>query len=255
MRNTLFKGVVLFLILVFTAPAADAGDREIHIITPQWEHQTNPDGSGLFFEIIREVYQPEGIEMKWQFAPWKRSQTMVSSAKSDAMLCVWQKHAEEEGQLIPRYPMYVEHTAVVYKRDSIPAWDGIHSLDYKRAVWLRGYDYHTFDQLKSVQFGGWHEVDTHENAWRQLNLDRFDVYIDALIDIDIFIKDHQVDMSLYRKRVLWDERAYISFSDTPRSRELIRIFDRRIKELFHSGDLERIYRNWDQPFFRHYWEE
>lgn len=228
---------------------------KIEIITPQWEGQTNEDGTGLFFEIIRRVYDPMGIKVVYRFAPWKRCQTTVTSKDADAMLCVWQIDAQRENQIIPHYPMYVEVTAVIFKRVSIPSWQGIHSMDLKRAVWLRGYDYHTYEPLRNIRFSKWHEVDSYENAWRQLNLDRFDVYLEALIDLEQYIKQNAIDTGLYSKEILGSEKAYISFSNSETSRELIRIFDGQILGLFRSGELEKIYQKWDQPFYPEYWED
>lgn len=243
---------------VMAGPAGTAGagpvDR-IRIITPMWEGQTNPDGTGLFFEIIRRVFAPEGIQMAYEFAPWKRAQILVKTGKKDAMLCVWAHHARQEGQLIPRYPMYIEHTAAVYKKASIPKWGGIQSLDQRRLVWLRGYDYHREKQMEPVRPSGYQEVDSHEEAWLQLNLDRFDVYMDALIDIDGYIRTHGIDMAMYGKQILWSEKAYPAFSDSDRSRDLIRIFDRQIRILLDTGELKKIYEQWKQPFDDRYWQE
>ncbi len=227
---------------------------KIQIITPQWEGQTNEDGTGLFFEIVQKVYKPMGIKVVYGFATWKRSLAEVTSGNFDAMLCVWQIDAQRANQLVPKYPIYVEVTAAIFKRVSIPHWQGIHTLDLKRAVWLRGYDYHTYEPLRNVRFSRWHEVDSYEDAWHQLNLDRFDVYIDSLIDLEQYIKQHSIDMKLYRIETLGSDKAYISFSDSDNSRELIQIFDGQIQKFFRSGELEKIYQKWDQPFYPEYWE-
>lgn len=246
--------VLMSLGVMWGGMPAGAADK-LHVITPEWAGQTNTDGSGLFFEIVRQVFEPAGVTVSWEFAPWKRCQKTVTGGKADAMLCVWQEHAAEEAQRIPKYPMYVEHTALIYKQASIPAWQGIATLDNRRAVWLRGYDYHTQKKFQSVQLAHWHEVDSHEDAWHQLNLDRFDVYIDALIDIDRYIREKKVDMSLYHKQVLWAEKAYVAFTNSDRSTSLIKTWDDRIQQLFKSGVLENIYRKWGQPFYSQYWEE
>ena len=228
---------------------------KIHIITPQWKSQTNMDGSGLFFDIIKAVYSPEGITMDFRFAPWKRCQATVNTGSADAMLCVWKSHASAQNQLTPRYPIYVEQTAAVIKKASQITWWGMHAMDYKRAVWLRGYNYHTDPHMEGVQLSLWHEVDSWEDAWRQLNLDRFDVYIDALIDLNNYIREKNIDENLYRIEILWREKAYVAFSNSERSKALIKIFDRQIMKLVESGDLARIYKKWDQPFSKENWQD
>ncbi|HCY84029.1 MAG TPA: hypothetical protein DHV36_02725 [Desulfobacteraceae bacterium] len=233
----------------------DASDlHTIHIITPEWEAQTNRDGSGLFFEIVQAVYAPSGIHIKPTFAPWKRCQATVDAKKADAMLCVWKTHAAEHGQLIPDYPMFIERTAVVFKRASLLDWHGVNAMDYKRAVWLRGYNYHTDPHLASVQLVQWHEVDSHEEAWQQLNLDRFDFYIDALIDLDTYIQENNIDMGLYRKVVLWSQKSYVAFADTPKSRRLIDIYNRELPKLIKNGTLEMILEEYGQTFHADEWQ-
>ncbi len=250
----LYLFIPLLVLPTFVMAAPPSKIKEIHIITPQWEGQTNKDGTGLFFDIARAVYGPSGISLKFGFSPWKRCQAMVTSGGADAMFCVWQTQARQEKQLIPQYPIYVERTVAVFKKASFISWQGIHSLDYKRAVWLRGYNYHLHNKFQGIQLASWHEVDSHKNAWRQLNLDRFDVYIDALIDINQYMKTNQVDTALYQKQVLWSDKSYVAFSDTEKSRELIRIYDKQIMVLFESGELARIYKKWDQPFYPGYWQ-
>ncbi|MCG8634224.1 MAG: transporter substrate-binding domain-containing protein [Desulfobacterales bacterium] len=244
----------LFLCGAVTVATAESPvPATIKIITPEWEGQANRDGTGLFFDIVRAVYGPAHVSMEARFAPWKRCQVSVTSAKADAMMCVWKARAAELNQLTPRYPLFVEQTAVVFKKASMFFWQGIHTMDYRRAVWLRGYDYHRDEQMASVQLARWYEVDSHEEAWQQLSMDRFDFYIDALIDLDAYIRSNDLDEGLYQKEILWRTRSFMAFSDTEKSRTLIEIFDREIQKLVKNGELARIYSKWDQPFFVEYW--
>ncbi|MDD9303172.1 MAG: transporter substrate-binding domain-containing protein [Desulfobacter sp.] len=203
---------------------ADQSLKTVSIITPEWKDQTNRDGTGLFFDIVRAVYQPAHIKMVFRFAPWKRCQATVNVNKADAMLCVWKSHALSQNQLTPRFPLYVEDTAVVFKKGSLFSWQGIHTLDYHRVAWLRGYNYHTVKAMSGIQLDLWEEVDSHEDAWQLLNHDRVDFYMDAGIDIDLYIRDENMDMGLYEKQRLWSQKAYVAFANTPRSARLAALF-------------------------------
>ncbi|QTA92101.1 substrate-binding periplasmic protein [Desulfonema magnum] len=251
------SGLTLFLTLFLAVSAFGEkanNIKTIHIATPPWEGQTNKDGTGLFFEIVRNVYEPVGIEMTYEFVPWKRAQKMINSNEADGMLCVWQKHAQEQKQLIPNYPMFVEYTAVVFKKEKIKEWKGLETIKGKKAVWLRGYDYHTMPRLKDIKLK-WNETDIYEEAWAVLDRDRADVYIDALIDIDKYIRHNHVDMSPYKLEILWGENAYVAFGKTQRSKSLIEIYDKRITELFNSGELKKIYDKWGVRFSPDPWKE
>jgi len=54
---------------------------------------------------------------------------LVSSAKADAMLCVWEEHAKAAKQIIPHYPMFIEYTAAIYKKGRFKKWEGIKGLN------------------------------------------------------------------------------------------------------------------------------
>ena len=246
----IFLGQILALTLVVATGAESASKirGNLRIITPRWEGQTNADGSGLFFDILRAVYTPEDIGLTWTFAPWKRCQAMVRAGNEDAMLCVWKAHARENHQITTKVPLFVEETCAVIKKASGIAWKGNHSLDYRRAVWLRGYDYHKSPWMSGIQLAAWHEVDSHEEAWHQLNLDRFDAYIDARIDIDLYMKSDPDNAGLYRVYPLWKQKSYVAFSDTKRSRVLIRIYNARMAALIASGELARIHAKWGRAF-------
>ncbi len=247
----------LFCLILFLGNAASQDIShidEIKIATPKWEAQTNEDGTGLFFEIVKRVYEPLGIKMTYTFVPWKRAQALVNHQDNDAMLCVWEEHAVQENQILPRYPLFVEFTAVIFKKGKFPSWKGIQSLNGKSAVWLRGYDYHLFKPFESIKLNKYHEVDSYDKAWLQLNLGRYDVYIDALIDLDIYIKKSKIDVSAYNKEILWGEKAYVAFSQSEKSKGLVQLYDERIQILFKTGDLEKIYKKWGVKFHPEYWK-
>lgn len=225
----------------------------IHVVTPEWEGQTNKDKTGLFFEIIQNIYEPEGISIKITFVPWKRAQKMVANKKADAMLCVWKEEAEKFGYLLPVYPMYVEYTAVVFKNRTIKDWNGVKSLNGKSAVWLLGYNYDTFNFFKEITFNCKKEVSTYEKAWFLLSKNRYDVYIEALIDINKYIKKNQVDMTGFKTEILWGEKAYIAFAPAAESARFIKVYDRNIIKLFKSGKLKKIHQKWGAVFTPDVW--
>lgn len=222
---------------------------EIHIVTPEWEGQTNKDGSGLFFELVRKVYEPSCIKMTYEIVPWKRAEKMINGEKADAMLSA----RKRKGRLTTKYPMFVEHTAALFRKDNIKEWKGTDTLDGKRAVWMRGYDFHTDEKLKHLKLE-WGEVDTHEQAWKLIKIGRYVFYIDVLIDMELYIRKNRVDMSPYQTEILWSDNSYMSFAKTEKSEKLIRIYDKKITELFKSGELEKMFKKWNTRFSPEAWE-
>ncbi len=247
----ILASILLFTNSVFSQPGKIT---EIRISTPSWEKQTNKDGTGLFFDIIRGVYEPVGIKMEYKIVPWKRALKEIRFKEADAMLGVLLDDAREQNQIIPKYPMITEYTTVVFKKEKIGKWEGVKTLKGRRAIWLRGYNYHTSPQLKDLDLT-WNEIDTYIGAWNVLAKDRTDIYIDALHDIEQYIKLNNIDMNIYRKEVLWGENAYIGFSRTEKSEKLVKIYDKRIIELFRTNKLKQIHEKWDAKYLPGPWTE
>ncbi len=217
----------------------------IHIVTPAWENQTHKDGTGLFFEIIRKVYEPVGIKMEFEIAPWKRAKMMIDSKNADARLVVFQTRKD---QLVPRYPVYVDYTALVCRKDSISTWEGIKSLEGHSVIWMRGYDNHKLPILQDMKYE-WFEVNSYEQAWKMLEAGRVDCYMEAFIDLKPYVEQHDVDLSAYYvSEDVYSANAYLEFAKTDRSKELIMIYDDRMPKLLASGELQQLFEKWDVRF-------
>ena len=253
-KAKIFFTIILILSVLILSSVVVFGEEskkitEIHIVTPDWQDQTNKDGSGLFFELIRKIYEPCGLKMTYEIMPWKRAEDMINKKHADAMLCA----RNRKGRLTTKYPMFVEYTAVVFKKDNIKKWEGINTLNKKKVIWIRGYDFHKDKKLKHLKMK-WHELNSHKQAWTLIDADRYDFYIDALIDMEMYIKNNIKDMTPYQIEILWSENTYMSFAKTERSDKLIKIFDKKIIELFKSGELEKLFKKWNTRFSPAAWE-
>ncbi len=204
--NRTVNQVVVTISLLITIFAGLSGDSfaqdeagtitTIHIVTPAWVNQTHEDGTGLFFDIVRKVYEPAGIHMEFEIVPWKRASQMVESQEADAMFCVLQ----DSEFLIPRYPLLIDHTAVLFKKENILEWRGLETLQGKIAAWPRGYDYHKQPQIKGISLK-FYEVNYPYQGFSMLSSGKVDVYIDALIDVEFYMKEHDIDVTLYQLEI------------------------------------------------------
>lgn len=246
--------LLLCFFIIFGSDSISASENKtIQIVTPAWENQTNEDGTGFFFDIMRSVYEPVGIKLQYEIVPWKRAKHLVASGKADAMLCVAEQNIGK--QLVPKYPMIVDYTSVVFKKDRIKEWKGVETLDGKYAIWRLGYDFHMNPKMKGVRLKGWKEFHDYNHAWNLLKNNRTDFYIDALIEIQSYIKNNNIDMSSFQTENVWGEKMYISFAVSEKSEKLIRIYDRRIVGLAKSGELKIVFDKWGlYPFEAHLWE-
>jgi len=229
-------------VLTCLAPVSALGQESgrittIHIVTPEWEGITRKDGTGLYFDIIRAVYEPVGIQMKHEIVPWKRAILKIRHHQADALPGGYYISREDVDDLFPLHPIDVEITSAVFKKGKIANWEGQKSIAGKRGIWFRGYDYHKYMDAK-VRFD---EIDEAKQGWNLIDADRYDFYMDALKDIENYIKTHQVDRGRYEIRPVIRKPLYLRFANTPKSKKLIGIYDRRISVLSDSGELKRLF--------------
>lgn len=220
----------------------------IHIVTPEWEGQTHNDGTGFFFEILKKIYEPEGVRVSWEFANWNRSLNLLRNGHADAMPSVWKEDADAAGLKVPALPLYIEYTVAVFKKELFPDWAGQNSLKGRSVVWYRGYDYHLRNPLKGIIMHRM-EIPEEGNLWRLLDADRVDAFIDSRIDVDRYVDTHMVDTVVYRVAPLWGQKAYLAFSDRPSSMKLMHIFDKGMARLLASGELEKLHEKWQVAGF------
>ena len=111
--------------------------KSISVVAPVWKDYTNQDGSGLYWDIIRNVYEPLGIKVKISQAPWKRAMKMVSKYRTYSAI-VGETLDSKESVIFPTYPISVKHTAVLTKKQVDFEWNGVNSLKGKSVAWNKG---------------------------------------------------------------------------------------------------------------------
>lgn len=81
---------LLALLLGCLAPlsalAEQALPTEIQLVSEYWAGHTNRDGTGLAWDIMRQVFEPAGVKMSFRIVPYTRSIGLVQRGEADAWL-------------------------------------------------------------------------------------------------------------------------------------------------------------------------
>ncbi len=216
------------------------GIRKIRIATPYWEDFTNKDGTGVYFDLLRAVYEPMDVRVKYELVPWKRAELMIRQQDADAGLAEFYNPDYEPAILYPRYPMDSEIVCVVYKKERFGQWHGQESLKNKKVAWIRGYDYHKNLGVKVKYY----EVDSQKQAWGMMDIDRVDCFMASIEEIENYMSEHDISSRDYPIQEVITKQLYMWFNNSQRSRTLIDIYDQQIPRLLESGVLERIFKRY-----------
>jgi len=233
------------LLSIVTVPAWSQSIKSIKLATEEWEDNTNADGSGSFFEIIEATFAMSDIKMEFVIVPYERSVEMTRNGEVDAWVAAYDE--EEDFALFPEWHFDADIVTAVYKTSRFPDFDGIDSLNGKIVSWIRGYAYDEYIE-EDMQV---YRLDKRTSAMEMLVRDRIDIYLDAQAEIGVMTEDPDFNQKIkfnpdsYEFHEILRLKLFLAFSDTPRSRELIKIWDENFPKLLESGEVQRIYNEYE----------
>jgi len=215
--------------------------KSISVVAPAWSGYTNTDGSGVYWDVIRAIYEPMGINVKTKNIPWNRAMKMVSKYHTyNAILGEY--ITSNEPLLFPAYSIDTEYMSLLSKNNSANKFNGLASLAGKKVGWIKDYDVIAEEKrnFELVEFRG------IDQGIEFLNSGRIDYLIDDWDEIAAAMKQYIMSTQAYTVDPMPEGKAiFAAFSDNQISRELIKIYNERIPVLARSGELSKIYEKWD----------
>ena len=84
MKKAAFFIIIFVLCPIFYPAQAGSAPAEIILASEEWANATNKDGTGLYWDIFRAVYEPVGIKTKFIIRSYKGSVSLVKKNQADA---------------------------------------------------------------------------------------------------------------------------------------------------------------------------
>ncbi|QKE61943.1 transporter substrate-binding domain-containing protein [Aquipseudomonas campi] len=233
-------GVVLLSLGLSSVQAEEAVPAEIRLVSEHWAGHTNEDGSGLAWDILRQVFEPAGVRLSFQIVPYTRSIGLVQRGEADAWLGSYRDEVTER-IVYPRWHYDSDQiSALGLTSQPLPT---LQTLGSYRLAWMRGYDYQNY--LPGL--GKFQEVARRSGILGMLERGHADFYIDALTEIEDVLRSAET-AERFRITRLTDLPLYPGFADTARGKALAHIYDRRMAELVQSDALRPLFQRWQQPY-------
>lgn len=231
---------LLILLCAMTSLAqADQVPGKVLLASEAWDDYTNTDGSGLAWDVLRQVFEPEGITLQTRTEPYTRSVGLTQRGEVDGWVGAYRDEAT--GVLYPRSNFDSDHIYALGLASTPPPT--LATLGNYRLAWVRGYKYEGY--LPNVQ--RFNQIERRDSVTSMLLHARADFYIDALTEVSEVLKQAP-DPSRFKLTHLAELPLYVGFADTERGRSLMAVFDRRMAALVSSGELKPIFERWKQPY-------
>lgn len=233
---------VLLAMMLSLAPwavAADALPKQIHLVSEEWIDYTNADGSGVAWDVLRKVFEPAGVKVVAQSAPYSRAVGLVKRGEADAWVGSYKE--ENDDNLYPRWHFDMDHIyALGLASKPVPT---LATVGQYRLAWVRGYDYGSY--LPNAH--NFREIQRREGILPMLEHERVDFYIDAQTEVD-YVLGQASQPERFCSTHVAELPLYLAFSRNEHAKALCDLFDKRMAELVHSGELKPIFEHWKQPY-------
>lgn len=165
--------IAIFIFIFSTFVSAQA--ETIMITTGEWAPymSENLPGGGPVSEIITAAYKAEGIDVKFEYYPWKRAISLVETGKALGT-SAWSDTEERRAFSVASDPMVSSREVFVYMKKNLPDFDYTNLEDLKKykLMSLAGYSHEAAFQGAGLKTDSTNNAET---ALKKLELGRGDL--------------------------------------------------------------------------------
>ncbi|MDD2464918.1 MAG: transporter substrate-binding domain-containing protein [Desulfobulbus sp.] len=227
--------------IISTAATPDC----IRIATPVLAGEANTDGSGLYLDLLRAVYTPLNIDLCIEIVPFKRVVHMLRNQTADASIAFYAEESDNriglDYYIKSRAPIGTERLVAIFKKSAFPNWNYPQSLKKQRVAWIFGHD---IDKGLAVPID-YQKITSTAQGWNLLKVGRIDIFIESYSNALAAGNGlDYIDLNQYEFKTIAEKSLYMPFAKTKRGQNFKMLFDRRLQELWQSGELDQMYRSW-----------
>lgn len=222
----LFRAAVLLSLLLFSGMNQA---KSIVVTAGEWPGYTHANGSGLYFDILREALNQPDLKMHIRVSNWKRAKHSFLAGRADILICDYK--TVHSGWFYPRWHLDYDPSVQLY---SMSALASLAELADQPVGWLLGYD---FDQYLPVQVKAY-EVASHAEGFQLLSHGRLKAFISYQMHVPVALQSQLSAIELHQARAM-----YPVFRDDLQGRLLAKAYDEGMLRLYQSGRLKALFNN------------
>jgi len=168
----------LLTVLLFTCLSLAARGEKLRIVTEPWApyvYEENGKVRGLDYETTAIVFQRLGIEIEWQFLPWKRCLAMLEQGQADGALDIFHSDERDSTLLFPNEPLSQVEFVMFYANGRPHPFRTLEDLQGLNIGTSPGYLYS--DDFRTSPLFNREPAPTHEANFGKLLRGRIDLLI------------------------------------------------------------------------------
>jgi polar amino acid transport system substrate-binding protein len=235
----------LLLCLAVTARA-----ESLRIVTEAWEpyvYQENGQPAGLDYEISDEVLRRLGVQVEWQFLPWKRCLLAFEQGQADGILDIFRIAEREPAMLFVEEPLSEVEFVLFYARQRPYLYRSLEDLRDLLIGTSPGYWYNN-QAFRDSQLFSREEAPSHEANLGKLVRQR----------VDLVVNDRRAGLHLaahmglaaqldYNRKPVGRDRLYLALRPTPELTALAERFAGELRRFKREPAYARLQQRYAAP--------
>ncbi|WP_419737350.1 substrate-binding periplasmic protein [Pseudomonas sp. COR18] len=168
----------LLTAIVLTCLSLTARGERLRIVTEPWApyvYEENGQAKGLDYETTAIVFQRLGIEVEWQFLPWKRCLAMLEQGQADGALDIFHSSQRDDKLLYPDEALSEVEFVLFYAKAHPHPFSSLDDLRGLTVGVSPGYQYSP--QFNESRLFRHEPAPSHESNFGKLALGRIDLVI------------------------------------------------------------------------------
>jgi len=239
--KSIIKGFIILNFVLCQQTLAETINLTAELFPPQ----TNQDGSGQQFDVVRAIFEPYGYSIKVHVFPYRRVIHLLENESMD--MAVGVAKTENTRLLFSEQFHDSDNLVAIFPKNSNLNWQGDSSLLGKRLLFIAGLsegfikDLYTSSKL-DLSSSEISEVNTRVQALNKLLLNRDDFLIDC--ECGLFLNDVLPYRSQFIVKKIGLIKIHAAFSRTEKARKLKKIWQRDFPKFIKTEAARDIYKKW-----------
>lgn len=195
-----------------------------------WPGLTNPDGTGVYLELLKEVYGEQ--EVKFNFTTYKRMTVLFERGNHDIVIGVYKEDIPKG--LYSKWHLDIDFPVKAFFLKDRFDIQTLSDLEGLTLSWIHGYDYDKYIEYDHQSY----PINTLEHGFNLLINHRTDILLDYQHNVPASIRDRLGSIEVLPSRPI-----YLAFQRNEEGKLLADTFDKKMLELRDSGILKKLYQD------------
>ena len=204
----------------------------VHWGTDEWPGVTTSDGTGMYHELIREIFPAENYNLRVSYFPWQR---VLQNLKEET-IDMTGGMPERDMYYQSAQPVLSQRIVLVISKEKADTFD-IDNLQNYRGSWRKGYKQEIVHHVIPPPVVGTY-VERAKQALSFIEANKVDYYVDIE---DVINREMKPNSNAFKIIQVGYFNLYWTFAHNDLGMELKHQFDQRWSHLLNTGFIKKLY--------------